>query len=303
MLELHNTRLFVHVVEKGSFSEAARFLGVTPSSISRQISQLEAELGVRLFHRTTRKQSLTEAGETYLTHARRIVGDLDDAKRAVNRLAERPTGRLHVSAEADFALAFIEPVLPEFLDRYPDIQLRLSMSAAMVDLVESGIDVAIRMGHLDDSDYVARKIATSRSVICASPDYLKRYGAPANPGELATHNCLSFRTAPGRNIWRFQSTDGPKEVAIAGRLNVNSLVFLRNAALADLGVIMAPSWIVGEEIERDRLVRLLSDFPLDPPSTPIHAVFSSNRRLAPKVRVFVDYLAERIGAAAQPLTD
>ena len=287
-------QLFVRVVEEGSFSAAARFLGITPSSVSRQVSQLEGELGARLFHRTTRKQSLTEAGEIYFQHARRIVADLEAARLAVSRLTDTPSGSLHITVEADFALAYVAPILPDFLDRYPEVQVRLSMSAGMMDLVDSGIDLAIRIGHLDDSSLIARKIAMSRSLVCASPRYLERHGTPTHPGELEVHSCLSFRTKPGKNNWRFKLPQGALDVSISGRLNANSLIFLRNAALSGLGIIMIPTWMIRDELKHGQLVPLLQDFPLAPPNTPIHAVFAHNRHLAPKVRAFVDFLAERM---------
>lgn len=294
MSDLANLQLFVRVVEQGSFSAAARFLGVTPSSVSRQVSQMEQVLGARLFHRTTRRQSLTETGEIYFRHARQIVADIEAAHQAVHRLTDTPSGSLHITAEADSALAFIAPILPDFLDRYPDIQLRLSMSTGQMDLIYSGIDLAIRFGHLDDSSLIARKIATSQSVICASPTYLTKHGTPHHPSELAAHSCLSFRTHPGKNHWRFKLPKSELDVPISGRLNANSLVFLRDSALAGLGIIMVPVWMVGDALKQRRLVPLLEDFPLSPPSTPINIVFAHNRHLAPKVRAFVDFLTERM---------
>ncbi len=294
MTELSNLQLFARVAQEGSFSAAARFLGVTPSSVSRQVSQLETELGARLFHRTTRKQSLTEAGEIYFRHARRIVEDLEEARLAVSRLAETPQGSLHLTIEPDFALAYIAPILPGFVERYPEIQLRLSMSASNMDLVDSGIDLAIRFGHLDDSSLFARRIALSRSLICASPAYLAKYGTPVHPKDLETHNCLSFRTNPGKNYWSFELPQGPLDVPISGGINANSLFFLRDSALAGLGIIMIPTWMVRNELENGHLVPLLKGIALAPPSTPINAVFAHNRHLAPKVRAFVDFLVERM---------
>ena len=294
MSELSSMELLVRVVEEGSFSATARFLGITPSSVSRQVSQLEGELGARLFHRTTRKQHLTEAGEIYYQHARRIVADLEAARLAVSRLTDMPSGSLHVTVEADFALAYLAPIVPDFLARYPEVQVRLSMAAGMMDLVDSGIDLAIRIGHLDDSSLIARKIATSRSLVCASPAYIERHGVPTHPSELETHSCLSFRTNPGKNHWGFKLSQGSLDVPISGRLNTTSLVFLRNAALAGLGIILVPTWAIRDELEHRHLVPLLEDFPLAPPSTPIQAVFAHNRHLAPKVRAFVDFLAERM---------
>jgi len=294
MNELSNLHLFVRVVEDGSFSAAARFLGITPSSVSRQISQLEDELGTRLFHRTTRRQSLTETGEIYLRHARRIVADLAEARLAVRQLADTPTGSLHVTAEADFAVAYVAPILPEFLNRYPGVHLRLSLSAGRIDLVDSGIDLAIRIGHLDDSSLIARKIAVSRSSLFASPAYLEQHGIPTHPGDLKDHDCLSFRTQAGKNHWRFKLPEGPLDVPVSGRVNANSLVFLRSLAVSTQGIAMLPIWMIRDELKDGDLVTLLEDFPLVPPSTPINAVFAHNRHLAPKVRAFVDFLADRM---------
>ncbi len=287
-------QLFVRVVEEGSFSAAARYLGVTPSAVSRQISQLEKELGGRLFQRTTRRQNLTEAGETYFQHAHRIVEDIEAARLAVTRLTDTPSGTLQITVEADFALAFIEPILPEFLSRYPEVNVRLHLSAGMLDLVHGGIDIAIRVGHLEDSSFVARKIAMSRSIVCASPAYLARQGTPLHPSELSSHSCLSFRTKPGKNQWTFESPEGVIGIPISGRLNVNGLVFLRSAAVDGLGIIMIPTWMMHVELKQGHLVPVLEDFPVTPPSTPINAVFAHNRHLAPKVRAFVDFLAARM---------
>ena len=284
----------MRVVEEGSFSAAARFLGVTPSAVSRQISQLEKELGGRLFQRTTRRQNLTEAGETYFQHAHRIVEDLEAARLAVSRLTDTPSGTLHLTVEADFALAFIEPILPEFLNRFPDLHVRLHMSAELLDLVHGGIDVAIRVGHLEDSSLVARKLVMSHSLVCASPAYLSRHGTPMHPSDLSSHSCLSFRTQPGKNQWSFELPEGVIDVPISGRLNVNGLVFLRNAACNGLGIIMIPTWMMNDELNSGQLVSILEDFPVMPPSTPIHAVFTHNRQLTPKVRAFVDFLVERM---------
>ncbi len=287
-------KTFVRVAEEGSFSAAARFFGLTPSAVSRQVSQLEDELGARLFHRTTRKQSLTEAGETFLQHARRIIADLEEARLAVNRLADVPAGSLHVATEADFAVAFLAPILPIFLKQYPLVQVHMTMGTGTIDLVESGIDLAIRVGHLDDSSLIARKIATNSSLVCASPAYLEEYGIPLHPNELAGHNCLSFRSRPDKNHWSFQTSDGSLDVPILGRLNVNSLMFLREAAVASVGIVMIPRWMVDNQLNDGQLTPILEKFSLEPPSTPVHAVFSHNRHLAPKVRAFVDFLAERM---------
>lgn len=294
MSSLSNIQLFVRVVEEGSFSAAARFLGLTPSAVSRQISQLEKALGGCLFQRTTRKQSLTEAGEIYFQYAHRLVEDLEAAQLAVKRLTDKPSGTLRVTAEADFALAFIEPILPEFLTRFPETQVCLHMSAGLQNFIDANLDVAIRIGHLEDSSLIARKLTQSHSVVCASPVYLAKNGVPSHPSDLISHSCLSFRTQLGKNYWRFSEEPGAIDVPSNGRLKVNGLLFLRNAALNDLGIIMIPTWMIGEELEQQRLLPIFEDFPVLPPSTPINAIFAHNRQLAPKVRAFVDFLTEQM---------
>ncbi len=294
MNDFSNMQLFVLVVQEGSFSAAARALGITPSSVSRQISQLEGELNARLFQRTTRKQSLTEAGGIYFQHAERIIADLKIARLAVNRLTDTPSGSLHITVEADFAVAYIAPILPEFLEHFPNISIRISMSVGMVDLVDSGIDMAIRIGHLDDSSLIARNIAVSRSIVCASPAYIERHGEPLHPGDLEAHNCLSFRVGTGVKYWRFSVPEGPLNVPISGRIDVNSVVFLRSLALQGQGIIMVPQWVVRDELSQGKLIPLLEDYPLQPSSSPIQAVFPHSRHLAPKVRAFVEFLVERL---------
>jgi len=294
MNEFSNMQLFVLVVHEGSFSAAARALGITPSSVSRQISQLEGELSARLFQRTTRKQSLTEAGGIYFQHAERIIADLKIARLAVSRLTDTPSGSLHITVEADFAVAYIAPILPDFLELYPKINIRVSMSVGMVDLVDSGIDMAIRIGHLNDSSLIARNIAVSRSVVCASPTYIEMHGKPSHPRDLDGHNCLSFRVGAGMKHWRFNVSEGSVNVPVSGRIDVNSIVFLRNVALKDQGIIMVPRWVIRDELSQGKLIPLLEDYPLEPDSTPIQAVFAHNRHLAPKVRSFVEFLVERM---------
>lgn len=294
MSTISNIQLFVRVVEEGSFSAAARRSGQTPSSVSKQISQLETELNARLFHRTTRKQSLTEAGEIYFQHARQIATDITEAKLAINKLTAAPSGSLHITAEPDLAVTHIAPLLPEFLQKYPDVNIRISMNALRIDILEKGIDLAIRMGHLGDSSLIARKIADSKSIICASPTYLKNNGTPRRPQDLITHNCLSFRTEPGKKEWNFKQETSTLDIPITGRVNASSLFFLRKLVLQHLGIAMIPSWIITQELKQKRLIPLLTDYPHDPDSTPITAIFANNRHLAPKIRVFVDFLSEKL---------
>lgn len=287
-------RLFVQVADLGSFSAVARVIRTTPSAVSRQIARLEADLGVRLLQRTTRQQVLTEAGETYLHHARQIIEDLDAARRAVTQLGNVPSGVLRVTAEADLAHTLLSPLLPEFLDRYPNLRVQLHTSAQMEDLIGRGIDVAIRMGHLADSNLVAKRLTVSRSVLVASPAFLEKHETPRHPAELERLSCLSFWVESEVNVWRFRDRNAVIEVPVTGRVQAQSLGVLREAAKSGCGIAMLPVWMVRQDLDDGGLVALLPEFPLEPPATPISAVYPSGRNLASKVRVFVDYLSAQI---------
>ena len=293
MENLSLLRLFVLVADEGSFSAAARAVNATPSAVSRQISRLEEEMGTRLLQRTTRQQTLSEAGEVFLRHARQIVEDVDAARLAVSQLSDAPSGVLRITAEADLAVTLLSPLLPEFLDLYPDIQVRLFTSGTMEDLIDRGIDVAIRMGHLEDSSMVARRLTVSRSLVVASPEYLETHGSPEQPEDLSRHSCLSFRVGSESRTWRFQSKSDPIDVPVSGRVHAGSLVFLRAVARSGSGIAMLPTWMVRDDLKTGALVPILPSFPLIPPATPISAVYPGGRNLASKVRVFVDYLSDR----------
>lgn len=294
MKEVSSIDLFVRVVQLGSLSAAAREADVMPSSVSRQMTALEEELNTKLFQRTTRKQSLTEAGMLFYNYALRISQDLNEAKEAINRLSASPRGMLHVAMEADFSKEFVAPLLPEFLRLYPEITFKINLSANMLDLVEKGIDLAVRMGHLSDSSLISKKLATSYSVICCSPQYLASKGIPQSPQALAQHDCLSFRVDTGGIVWKFKHGKEMNEVPIQGHFRVNSLGFLKQMALAHQGIVMMPIWMIQKELEKKELVTVLDTYQLLPECTPIQAVFPSRSMLAPKVRAFIDFLSEKL---------
>lgn len=300
MEQLNRLAFFARVYDEGSFSALARRIGVKPSSVSRQISALEDDLGARLFNRTTRSLGLTEAGEVLLEYANRIVAEAAQAKEAVALLGAEPSGALRVTASTELAQGYIVPHVPAFLARYPKIRLSLSLGDRVANLTESGFDLAIRLGHLVDTSLVARRIATSYSMLCGSPEYFVRAGVPVHPEQLAEHDCLSFRTSSGSGKWRFDTPQGPISVRIQGRFSVNSGEALVSAALAGLGIVMLPHWLVGDAVQTGRLQTILEDFAQVPSSTPIHAVFPHRRHVAPKVRAFIDFFAEQFGA--QPLS-
>ncbi|MCF6432461.1 LysR family transcriptional regulator [Leisingera sp. MMG026] len=290
MIQGASISLFVCVVEEGSFSAAARVLGVAPSSVARQIQQLESALGARLFQRTTRKQSLSEAGELYYHHAKRAAEELDAARSGIARMTGAPAGMLTVTVEPDLAVALISPLLPEFLRGHPEVKVKLLFSSPIADLVEGRIDLAIRMGQLKDSSLVARKLFDSHSQLYASPAYLKAQGTPAHPSDLAGHQCLSFRTSAGPSFWRFDTPDGPCDVPVSGPVQANGLAFLKALAVSGCGVVMMPEWAVREQLDNGSLVPLLAEFVSLPAGTPVSAVYAERRQLEPKTRAFVDFL-------------
>lgn len=285
---------FVKVAETQSFSEAARRLRASKSVVSRQIAALEAELGARLFQRTTRSMTLTEAGRGYFERASRILADLEDANLSVTQLQATPRGQLRVNAPMSFGLLHLAPAMPDFLARYPEVDVALTMNDRFVDLIDEGFDLAVRVGKLEDSSLVARKLAPVRRTVCASPDYLKARGTPQTPDDLTHHDCLCYSNLSMAHEWRFVTEKGePWPVEVKGRLNVNNGDALKIAALRGLGFVNLPSFIVGSELQAGTLVTVLDTY--IPQDAILSAVYPHSRHLSPKVRAFVDFLAERYG--------
>ena len=283
-------RLFVKVVEEGSFSKAGPRLGITQSSASRNIAALEERLGTQLIQRSTRKHNLTEAGQIYYERARQIIADIDDAHIAVGQMNDEPSGVLRITTAASFGRRHIAPLLGEFKSRYPMIKVGLSLNDSIEDVIGAGYDVAIRFGKLNNSSLIAKHLAACRSIICAHPDYLKEAGTPQRPGDLENHNCLTFRDMPGHNIWHFERRRKSYSVSVSGSLYSDNSDALLSAAVSKLGIVYLPSWMVSSDIQRKKLVPILQDYDLMPKTIPMHAVFAPNRHLAPKIRVFLDFI-------------
>ena len=285
---------FVRVAETQSFSEGARRLGKSKSLISRQVAALEADLGVRLLQRTTRSITLTEAGRGFLERAVRILADVEEATLSVSRLQVAPRGCLRVNAPMSFGFLHLAQALPDFLARYPEIKVDMVMNDRLVDLIDEGFDVAVRIGRLTESSLIARRLAPIKIVVCASPDYLETHGRPLTPDRLADHRCLINGTIVPSDEWRFVRADGAAwSVPIDGPLRVNNGDALKAAALGGLGLTMLPTFIVGPDLLAGRLVSVLEHF--IPQDVAVHAVYPHSRLLSPKVRAFIDFLAERFG--------
>lgn len=283
-------RAFVLVVETGSFSAAARRLPLSKSMVSRLVAALETDLGVRLLQRTTRSVTPTEAGRAYVERCQRILADLEEADQLVSQLQMVPKGILRISAPMSFGIRHLTPALPPFFHRYPDVQIDLSMSDRVVDLVEEGFDMAVRIGRLADSSLVARRLCGIRMCVCASPAYLDKHGTPHRPEDLAAHECL-MSAALVATGWRLLGADGKvATMPVGGRFHVNNGDANRAMAVAGCGIAYLPTFFVGDDLRAGTLVRLLDEFM--PQDAAMHAVYPHGRHLSPKVRAFVDYLAE-----------
>ncbi len=287
-------RIFVRVVEAGSFSEAGRQLGMAPSSISRQINELEDSLGSRLFQRTTRKLSLTEAGELYYESATSIVTEIDEAKLALSQLDGTPTGILRLNVPGSLSRRYMVPTLVAFQEKYPGVEIVLLASDQIMDMIEHRIDLTIRLGTLSDSSLVARKIGAGRRLLCASAIYLNNSGSLKRPSDLEEHNCLTFRSNPGSNIWKFKDGKGALcEVSVTGNLYANDGESLVAAAVMGHGIILVPEWLVACELREGTLQEILTNYKTTPKETPMYALYPRQRHLPPKVRAFIDFLVEQ----------
>ena len=293
MSTVGDMEVFVRVVEAGGFTAAARALGMTPSAVSKLVARLEDRLKARLFRRTTRQLSLTEAGEAFHRHASRIVADIADAERAVTRLSDAPRGLLRVTAAVTFGLHQVQPLVPEFLKLYPEIRLELSLSDVFADLVQEGYDMAIRGGPLSDTTLIARKLGDFGRDVVAAPGYLERHGRPATPGDLARHNCLMFGPQAHLNQWPFRDRDGAlKQVQIAGNFAANNGETITQMALQGLGIARLGEFVTRPAIKAGLLVPLLEDCN-SRDRLAMSAVYPSRRHLPPKVTALVDFLAEK----------
>ncbi|MEM1202455.1 MAG: LysR family transcriptional regulator [Acidobacteriota bacterium] len=299
-MELELLRTFSDVFRRRSFAAVARDRNVDPSTISRAISGLEAELGVRLFHRTTRRLSPTEAGAIYFRRVEPLIEELEYARWQAVDVSERPTGTLRIAAPVSFAQLNLVPLLPELSRRYPDLRFDLELIDAAPDLLEARIDVALRLGPLADSGLIARRLAPMVARACASPAYLERRGRPRVPSDLAQHDCLLLDMPGFGDRWSFRDPDGVvTEVRVPGRLHTSNAVALKQCAVGGMGVILQGRWIVGRELQDGRLVDLFPDHEataatFEAPA--IWVIYPSRSYLPLKVRVFLDFLDESFAA-------
>jgi len=291
MDRLDAIRLFVRVVECGSFAAAAREAGVGQPAVSKQIAALEAHLGAQLMRRTSRSMSLTEAGQTFYESAVKLVGELEAAESQVGLGQSAPTGLIRVAVPPVFGRLYIVPELPEFLARYPKISLELSVSSRTIHLIEDGIDLAIHHGELADSSMTATRIATTPFVTVATPGYLALHGVPATPSDLASHACVIFAPRREPRAWMFEDRSGAIVHHPQGRLRTSDGEQIRAAVLTGLGLAHAPAWLFLREIASGAVRVVLQDY--EAGSLPISAVHPAGRRLPTKIRVFIEFFADR----------
>jgi DNA-binding transcriptional LysR family regulator len=289
-------QVFAQVVETGSFARAAERLGLSTSATSRQVAELESHLDTRLLNRTTRRVSLTESGRAYYERAVQLLADLEEAEQEASRATVVPRGTIRLTTSVNFGVRHVAPAIAAFFGRHAQVRFDVSLSDRIVDLVEEGFDLAIRIGAAGPENLVARKLGETRLLPCASPAYLKAHGAPLTPEDLARHNCFTYEYVSPRNVWRFRDAAGSERtVRVAGNLHSNNGDLLAEAAAQGAGIVFEPAFIVGSDVRAGRLVPLLQDFVAPP--MPIYAVYPSRKHLSAKVRLFVDFLVERYADA------
>ena len=279
---------FVAVAEMGSFTAASKRLGISTAQVSRQISALESRLATKLFLRTTRKVSATEAGQVYYTHCRQVLDGLEDAERAITNLQSTPRGSLKLTAPVTYGERTLAPIINEFVGRYPELEVQINLTNRKVDLIDEGYDLAIRLGQLSDSTMIAKRLASRTQHVCASPAYLSTHGIPHSLSELEQHNCLLGTL----DYWRFQENGKKRNIRVKGNLVCNSGRALVDAALKGIGIVQLPDYYVMPFIDNGELVPLLEHH--RQPDEGIWAVYPHNRHLSPKVRMLLDFLAEKL---------
>lgn len=292
MDKLRSMEIFVAVVESGSFTDAATRLEMSAVMVGKYINQLEANLGARLLDRTTRRQSLTDAGRVYVEECRQVLEHVAAADASVERLRATPSGVLRISAPTTFGACIVAPIVATFLQRYPDVRVELDLSNRVVNLVEEGFDLAVRIGDLRDNDLVAKPLCLYRMVICASPEYLARDGVPQTPKELAAHRCLSHRVWTTRNEWRLPGSETESPWRRDPVLICNDGLGLKMAALAGAGLLLQPEILLSDELNSGKLIRVLDDWL--PAPRPVHILYRQDLRPLPKLSGFITHLQSEV---------
>ncbi len=293
MQDLNLMAVYAHVVEGGSFSAAARRLGTSRSAVSKAVAKLEKALGARLLNRSTRHLSVTEVGAAFAEHCSRILDEAVRAEQVASSLHAQPRGVLKVAASVAFGTLHVAPALADFLGRYPELNIDMTIADRAVDLAEEGYDVVVRVARELPQNLVARGLAPVRRKLCATPEYFAKHGVPRIPQDLARHNCLDYTHSGERGLWRFTGPDGDIAVPVSGRLRINDDEAMSQAVLGGLGLALLPTFIIGRDIQAGRLRAALSEY--IPVEQHVYALYLPTRHLPAKVRAFIDFLLERFG--------
>jgi DNA-binding transcriptional LysR family regulator len=289
-------RVFAAVVDAGSFVGAADALDISKAAVSRIVSDLEARLGVRLLHRTTRRLSLTTDGDVFVLRCRDLLAGVEEAEAEITQRSGQAVGLLKVSAPFSFGVLRLGPLWGGFLAAHPQIEMEITLSDRFVDLVDEGFDLALRIARLEDSSLVSRRLSSTRLVLCASPRYLKAHGKPRHPSELAGHAVLAYNLLAAGDTWQFDGPEGRVSVKVHAKMRTNSGDTCRAVALAHHGIVLQPSFLVEDDLRAGTLVELMPEY--KSPDLGIYAVYPSRKHLLPKVRLLIDYLAATLGRAA-----
>ncbi|ART83783.1 LysR family transcriptional regulator [Oceanisphaera profunda] len=279
---------FVAVAEVESFTQAAKRLGISTAQVSRQVSALEGRLSTKLFYRTTRKVSVTEAGQIYYQHCRQVLDGLEEAERTITNLQLAPKGKLKLTAPITFGEKTIAPLVNDFVLRYPELEVQMNLTNQKLDLVAEGYDLAVRLGKLEDSSMMAKRLSSRTQYVCASPDYLSTYGVPHSLSELEQHNCLQGNL----DYWRFQEQGKARNIRVKGNIRCDSGWALLDAALKGIGIVQLPDYYVQPALDAGQLIPLLELY--QEPDDGIWALYPHNRHLSPKVRMLLDFLSESL---------
>jgi DNA-binding transcriptional LysR family regulator len=291
MDKLSSMRAFVKVVEHGSFSEAARSLRVSRSAVSKYVMELEQALGVQLLNRTTRSASPTENGRAYYERSIAILAELEEADLAVTSLQAEPRGLLRVNAPMSFGTLHLGPALVEFMEKYPELQIQLTLSDEQIDAVQEGFDVTLRIAELASSSLIARRLLGIPRVFCASPEYIKRRGVPEHPKDLKNHDCLTYGFLATGNQWKLIGPDGEHSMPVPWQLCANNAEVLQQAVLKGRGIALLPTFVAGSALKSGMLVPILEEY--HAPEIALYAIYPPTRHVSFKVRLFIDFLLER----------
>jgi DNA-binding transcriptional LysR family regulator len=285
---LTSMAIYVRVVELGGFAAAAKEVDISATMVAKHIQALERRLGARLLNRTTRSQGMTEVGRLYYDRCKLILADVDAAESSVSVLRAVPRGTLRITAPVTFGTRRLAPALAKFLRQFPDVNIELSLSDRVADLIDEGFEAAIRIGSLSDSRLVTRRLGPYRSILCASADYLRRRGQPKTPQDLTAHDCLGFTFSTRRCRWRLFRGTEESTVNFTPRLLANNGEALRQAALAGLGVVLQPEILLAGDVREKRLVRVLPEWSTS--ARPMHVVYVADRQATPKLQSFIDFV-------------